>query len=89
MEVWNMEQVNIQAAKTHLSEILEKVAKGDSFIIAKAGKPVAKLVACDQPETLPRLGFMKGQFTVPDDFDSLYQNEIIKMFEGDPDEIFT
>ena len=78
-----MEQINIQAAKTHLSELLEKVTRGESFIIAKAGKPIAVVSAYSPPEKLPRVGFMAEHFTVPETFDNMYSDEIIKMFEGE------
>jgi len=61
-------EVNIHEAKTHLSKLLERVALGEEVIIAKSGKPVAKLVAFElQPK--PRVfGSAKGEFIVPDDF---------------------
>lgn len=78
-----MKTVNIHEAKTHLSRLLEDVAKGESFVIAKAGKPVAKLSPL--VESAPkRIGFMKGQFTVPDDFDTMFQKEIEEMFYDGP-----
>ncbi|WP_160003332.1 type II toxin-antitoxin system Phd/YefM family antitoxin [Rhizobium sp. 18055] len=83
-----MEVVNIHEAKTHLSRLMEKVANGESFIIAKAGKPIGKVVPIDQPETAPkksRIGFMKGMFTTPDDFDTMMAEEIEEMFYGNPD----
>lgn len=80
-----METINIHEAKTHLSRLIEKAAKGESFIIAKAGKPLVKVVALDAPtpgET-KRTGFMAGQFTVPDDFDQMGEKEIESMFGGE------
>ncbi len=78
-----METVNIHQAKTHLSRLIDKVAKGGSFVIAKAGKPVAKLVPLDAPELAQtqRLGFLAGQITVPDDFDSIGREEIATLFD--------
>ena len=66
-----MPTYNIHYAKTHLSRLLERVAKGEAFIIAKAGKPVARIVPLDAPESSEnrRFGFMAGQIRVPDDFD--------------------
>lgn len=82
-----METVNIHEAKTHLSRLMEKVAKGESFIIAKAGKPIGKVVPLDETEAPKkrRIGFMDGQFTVPDDFDTMMADEIEEMFYGNPD----
>ena len=74
--------VNIHEAKTHLSRLVEQAAAGESFIIAKAGKPMVKVVALDTPDTQSRrrLGFMVGQFTVPDDFDRMGETEITALF---------
>ncbi|MCR6671622.1 type II toxin-antitoxin system Phd/YefM family antitoxin [Devosia ginsengisoli] len=72
--------VNIHDAKTHLSRLVDQAAKGEPFIIAKAGKPLVKVVPLDQPASVKRLGFMSGQFSVPDDFDTLGQLEIEEMF---------
>jgi prevent-host-death family protein len=79
-----METVNIHEAKTHLSRLMEKVAKGESFIIAKAGKPIGKLVPLDETETPKkrRIGFMKGEIVVPEDFDTMMADEIEEMFYG-------
>jgi len=78
-----MRTVNIHEAKTHLSRLVDAAAKGEPFIIAKAGKPLVKVVPIDAPAAPRRLGFMRGQFTVPDDFDTMYQEEIEKVFYGD------
>jgi len=78
-----MQQYNIHVAKTHLSALVEKAAKGEAFIIAKAGKPIVKVVPFFQKNTVQkRIGFLKGKIEVPDDFDSMGQKEIIEMFEG-------
>ncbi len=79
-----MEIVNIHEAKTHLSRLIEKAAKGESFVIAKAGKPLVKVVALEAPtgEQCRRLGFMAGQFSVPADFDRMGATEIEEMFGG-------
>ena len=74
--------VNIHEAKTHLSRLIEQALKGESFIIAKAGKPLVKVTALEPAKPARRLGFLEGQFTIPDDFDQLGQDEIIKLFEG-------
>ena len=79
-----MKTVNIHQAKTQLSRLLEEVAKGESFIIAKAGKPVARVTAVNAPvgSQVRRLGFLAGQISVPDDFDEMGRNEIERMFDG-------
>ena len=80
-----MRTVNIHEAKTHLSRLIDQAAKGEPFIIAKAGKPMVKVVPlAEEPEKVPqRLGFMKGMGKVPDDFDTMYADEILRMFEGE------
>jgi prevent-host-death family protein len=78
-----MKTVNIHEAKTHLSRLVEAAAKGEPFVIAKAGKPLVKVVPVDAPAAPRRLGFMQGQFTVPDDFDTMDQEEIERLFYGD------
>ena len=81
-----MRTVNIRKAKTHLSRLVELASKGEPFIIARAGKPLVKVVPLEQNETVGsrRIGFLDGEFTVPDDFDTMGQDEIIRMFEGEP-----
>jgi prevent-host-death family protein len=78
-----MKTVNIHEAKTHLSQLVDAAAKGEPFIIAKAGKPLVKVVPVDAPAAPRRLGFMQGAFTAPDDFDTMDQEEIEKLFYGD------
>jgi prevent-host-death family protein len=78
-----MKTVNMQDAKTHLSRLVEAAAKGEPFIIVKAGKPLVKVVPVDAPTAPRRLGFMRGAGTVPDDFDTMDQEEIEKLFYGD------
>jgi len=79
-----MRTVNIQEAKKHLSRLIERAANGEPFIIAKAGKPLVKVVPLNAPPAgeIKRLGFMPG-IEVPDDFDTMFQDEIEKMFYGD------
>lgn len=79
-----MRTVNIHEAKTHLSRLIEQAVKGESFIIAKAGKPLVKVVSLDAPmgEQVHRLGFMQGQVQVPDDFDSMGSAEMEGLFDG-------
>ena len=112
-----METMNIHAAKTHLSKLVDRVEKGESFIIARAGKPVAQLQPLDasvwaarsssrgvedgaasapfnhdaaeaphaEPTQKPRrrLGFLKGQMSIPDDFNEMGREEIERLFNGD------
>jgi prevent-host-death family protein len=78
-----MKTVNIHDAKTHLSKLIDAAAKGEPFIIAKAGKPMVKVVPLDAPKATKRFDFMAGQFTVPDDFDTMFQEEIERMFGVD------
>jgi len=82
-----MRTVNMHEAKTHLSRLVDRAAKGEPFIIAKAGKPLVKVVPLDAPPAgkIKRLGFMPG-IKVPDDFDTMCQDEIEKMFYGDDDD---
>ena len=74
--------VNIHEAKTHLSRLVDEVAKGAEIIIAKAGKPLAKLTPIDAPTRKKKLGLLKGKIRVPDDFNSPLPKEILASFEG-------
>jgi len=76
-----MKQVNIHAAKTQLSALIDDVVKGTPFVIAKSGKPLAK-VSPFQEKVAPRFGAMKGKMVIPDDFDRMYEDEIYEMFGG-------
>jgi prevent-host-death family protein len=72
---------NVHEAKTHFSRLLAEVAAGGSVLIAKAGKPVAKLSPVDAPQGPPkRIGFLAGQISVPDDFDTMVASEIEALF---------
>ena len=81
-----MRTVNMHEAKTHLSRLVEQAAKGEEFIIAKAGKPMVKVVPLDAREaSLPRrVGFLIGEISVPDDFDRMGADEIERLFRGKP-----
>jgi len=74
--------VNVHQAKTHLSRLLDEVAAGAEVIIAKAGKPVAKLVPLEPVVRKKKLGLLQGRISVPDDFDAPLPPEILKDFEG-------
>ena len=75
-----MVTVNIHEAKTQLSRLVERAAKGEPFVIAKAGKPLVKVSALDAPAVPQRLGFLAGEIAVPDDFDRMAGNEIAALF---------
>ena len=77
-----MQQYNIHTAKTHLSALVEKAAQGEEFIIAKAGKPMVKVIPFQSVVPKKRIGFLKGQVSVPADFNTMGQEEIIKEFEA-------
>ena len=77
-----MHQVNIHEAKTHLSRLIDEAVQGEPFIIAKAGKPLVKVMALTVPtgKRVRRLGFMIGQITIPKDFDRVGSQEIEELF---------
>ena len=70
-------------AKTHLSSLVQRAARGETIVIAKAGRPLARLVAC-RPRPALRFGSLKGKIEIPDDFDSLAADDIGEMFCGRP-----
>ena len=80
-----MQTYDIHEAKAHLSRLVDQAARGESFVIAKAGKPIVRVIALNAPEPsqVKRFGFMTGQISVPDDFDVMGSAEIEKMFPGD------
>ena len=80
-----MRTFNMHEAKTHLSRLVEAAANGEPFIIARAGKPVVKVVAVEAPGpgAARRVGFMAGKISVPRDFDRMGSEEIEALFEGD------
>lgn len=75
-------QVNIHHAKTYLSRLIEQVRKGDTVIISKAGKPVAKLTAIDSLPPPRQPGSMRGQIWIAPDFDDPLPESILRAFEG-------
>lgn len=78
-----MQQINIHAAKTQLSALVEKAAAGEPFIIAKAGRPMVTVSPYMTPAVRSRTGFLRGLISVPTDFDRMGSEEIAAMFEGD------
>ena len=71
-----MVTVNIHEAKTQLSKLVDRAARGEAFVIAKAGKPMVKVSALDTPASPQRLGFLAGEIAVPEDFDRMGEAEI-------------
>lgn len=78
-----METINIHEAKTHLSRIVDEVAAGSEKLIAKAGKPMVKMVPLDAGRRV-RFGVLKGKFKVPNDFDAPLSDEVLAGFAGGP-----
>lgn len=80
-----MQTYNIREAKTQLSKLVEIAAKGESFLIAKAGKPMVKVIALATPASsqMQRFGFMSGQIALPDDFNTMGEAEIQELFESE------
>jgi prevent-host-death family protein len=81
-----MEPLNIYEAKTRLSQLVDEASKGKTFVIAKSGKPMAKLVPLtERKKPRIRFGLMKGEIKVAHDFDAPLPDEIIELFEsGEP-----
>ena len=77
-----MLQINIHEAKTHLSSLADKAAAGESFIIAKSGRPLVVVNPYIKPSPYPRIGFLKGKISVPVDFDRMGSDEIETAFDG-------
>ena len=79
-----MRTINMHEAKTHLSRLVEAAANGEPFIIARAGKPLVKVVAVEAPHSgaMRRIGFLEGKVSVPEDFDRMGADEIEALFEG-------
>jgi len=75
-----MKQVNLYEAKTQLSRLVEAVAAGEEVIIARAGKPVARLSGLDKPIEKRQLGLLDGQLTIPEDFNAPLPDEVIETF---------
>lgn len=78
-----MKTVNMHEAKTHLSRLVEAAVKGEPFVIARAGKPLVKVVALEEePQRKPqRIGFLKGRFTYDPEVDRRLDEEIRREFE--------
>jgi antitoxin (DNA-binding transcriptional repressor) of toxin-antitoxin stability system len=74
--------VNIYEAKTQLSRLVDQAAAGDEVIIARGGKPIARLSQLTTPARQIRFGVLKGEVKVADDFDAPLPDEVIAAFEG-------
>jgi prevent-host-death family protein len=75
-----MKTVNIHEARTQLSRLVERAVRGETFVIARAGKPLVKVSAIDAPVEPKRLGFLTGEIKVPGDFDRMGEQEIAALF---------
>ncbi len=72
--------VNVHQAKTHLSRLLRRVMAGEEIVIARSGRPVARLVPMEEGRKI-RLGTDAGAFHVPDDFDDALPEDVLASFE--------
>jgi prevent-host-death family protein len=77
-----MKSVNIHEAKTHLSRLVERVQAGEEIIIAKAGRPAARLVPIEGGGKPVKIGGLKSRVPVPDDFNTMFEEEIEALFAG-------
>lgn len=79
-----MQSINMHEAKTHFSKLVESVMGGEEIIIAKAGKPAARLVPIDNGKQRGvRFGLMKGDIVIADDFDAPLSDDLLRAFEGE------
>ena len=76
-------EVNIHEAKTHLSRLLQRVAEGEEVTIARAGVPVARLVAVEKNTGSRRLDMDRGRIWIADDFDAPLPEDLISAFYGE------
>ena len=76
-----MKTVNMHEAKTHLSKLVEQAVNGEPFIIARAGKKLVKVTVIEEAPA-QRTGFLKGQVDIPEDFDTMFAEDIEAMFAG-------
>ena len=77
-----MSRVNVHEAKTRFSQLLRRVAAGEEITIANRGVPVARLLPLAAEGPTRKLGFCRGQITIPDDFDAPLPDDILDAFEG-------
>lgn len=78
-----MKKVNIYEAKTQLSRLVEEAASGQDVVIARAGRPVARLTRLEKTSRKRRLGVLDGRFKIPDDFNRALPEEVLSAFESD------
>jgi prevent-host-death family protein len=77
-----MQTVNIYEAKTQLSKLVDLAAAGTDVVIARAGKPVARLTTINQPKRTFKLGLLQGKGWIAEDFDAPLPEELLAQFEG-------
>jgi prevent-host-death family protein len=77
-----MRYVNVHQAKTELSRLVERVEAGEEIVIARAGRPAAKLVPLTRARGRRRLGLLDGRFKIPDDFNAPLPAAVLRAFEG-------
>ncbi len=79
-----MRTINMHEAKTHLSRLVREAVAGDPFVIARAGRPLVRVISIEAPAYgSRRTGFLKGRVAVPDDFDTMGKSEIEAAFTGE------
>jgi prevent-host-death family protein len=77
-----MQTVNIHEAKTQFSRLVDAAANGEEIVIAKAGKPAARLVPMERAKLVRRFGGLKGKMRIADDFDAPLPDDVVAAFEG-------
>ena len=77
-----MQAVNIHHAKTHLSRLVDEAARGREIVIARAGKPVARLVPLSESPRKKKFGLLKGRIRIAADFDAPLPDDVLDLFEG-------
>jgi prevent-host-death family protein len=77
-----MRKVNIYEAKTRLSQLVEEAASGRDIVIARAGRPVARLTRLSEATGKRRLGLLNSRFRIPEDFNRPLSEDVLRSFEG-------
>ncbi len=77
-----MKTVPVHEAKSMLSQLVERAAKGETILIGGHGKPEAALTSAKAMKPKKRIGLLRGKFKVPDDFDDPLPEELLELFEG-------